>query len=470
MAGNLTATEERAFKLMLEFDTIRGSDSTGVYIVPRHLSQHNKPKLVKSVGTPWDLYKAEGWRTALAGQNKVLIGHNRAATRGFVTEENAHPFDFGVVVGAHNGTLQNQTLLDKDREWAVDSQAIFHHMSLHGPKETIEKIHGAFALTWYNTEDNTFNVCRNKERPLVFTFSEDGKTLFWASEAWMLSVALSRCGIKHKELLIFAENVHYCFDLSSTKVEELPKARAVKYAEYVPPPVASYYKGRRGWGGYDYEEDGYWNNYGRRADPVGTPPPFRRTANNNVFALPPPASKKNVAGTAARGLVEFIITQINPRSSVNPMAYIAGHIKGDVGAPIRCYAPENGPDWKMLAHLGAEFSGRVKSESSYCLIDLRTIFPVNKAVRVIRPDELEFEDEKANHPEVYPVGSRGAKTNRKGFAEWTKKGCAICSSPASIEDAGKLVWIFEDTDFICHGCQSTEIGKEYCSISTGVCV
>jgi len=467
MAGNLTATEERAFKQMLEFDTIRGSDSTGVYVVPRHIGQHTKPKLVKAVGTPWDLYKTDGWKNALAGQNKVLIGHNRAATRGFVTEENAHPFDFGVVVGAHNGTLQNQTLLDKDREWAVDSQAIFHHMSLHGPKETIEKIHGAFALTWYNTVDNTLNVCRNKERPLVFTFSEDGKTLFWASEAWMLSVALSRCGIKHKELLIFAENVHYCFDLSATKIEELPKARAVKYAEYVPPPVTSYYQGRRNWPGY-YDEDDGWHNHNRRTTPVGTPPPFRRGTDNNVFALPPP--KKVLAPKTTGGLIEFVITQINPRSSVNPMAYIAGHVKGDVGAPVRCYPVENGSDWKMLAKLGDTFRGKVKSESSYFLIDLRTIFPVGKEIKVVRVNDLEFEDEKNTTPEVYPVGSRGAKTNRKGFAEWTKKGCAICSSPASIEDASKLVWIFEDTDFICHGCQSTEIGKEYCSISGGVCV
>ena len=112
MIGSLGANEEKAFKFLLELDTTRGPHSTGVFIGVRTPTQFMTNKLIKSLGTPWDLYNKPEWKTALHGMNKVLIGHNRYATRGAVSELNAHPFEFGRVVGAHNGTIYNHHFFD----------------------------------------------------------------------------------------------------------------------------------------------------------------------------------------------------------------------------------------------------------------------------------------------------------------------------------------------------------------------
>src|SRR3546814_11475199 len=69
----------------------------------------------------------------------MLFGHNRAATKGAVNQENAHPFNHGDIVGCHNGTLYNVTNLDDHKDFKVDSENIFYDMSRNGAKATIVK-------------------------------------------------------------------------------------------------------------------------------------------------------------------------------------------------------------------------------------------------------------------------------------------------------------------------------------------
>ncbi len=61
----------------------------------------------------------------------VVMGHTRLATCGDKTIENAHPFEIGNLVGAHNGIVRNhEELCQKyNRQFTVDSPHLFAHLA-----------------------------------------------------------------------------------------------------------------------------------------------------------------------------------------------------------------------------------------------------------------------------------------------------------------------------------------------------
>src|SRR6185369_11244015 len=189
MAGDLNASHEKIMKDLLVFDTVRGVDSTGVCYVSKH---NDEVKIAKQIGNPFELFDQKSFDKASNGLQKVMIGHNRYATSGAISRSNAHPFDVGKIVGVHNGTIKNKWNLHNHMDFKVDSENLYHHIQEKGLTDMLDKADGAWALVWWNKEDKTVNFLRNKERPLFFSSSTDakgeadGKTIFWASEAWML--------------------------------------------------------------------------------------------------------------------------------------------------------------------------------------------------------------------------------------------------------------------------------------------
>lgn len=203
------------FTELLLVDVVRGHHSTGA-------------ALVKRVDDEILMEKAPMPSPAFIGTNeyknlintlgiKAMIGHNRFATIGERVAANAHPFEFANLVGAHNGTLDNWALnkLEDSNMFGTDSEALYNSVSKHGIKDTIGKLTGAWALTWFNKEENTINLLRNSKRPLFYAYSEDRTTLFWASEADMLEWILGRNRIKIFEKSIYACDVdkHYRWEI-----------------------------------------------------------------------------------------------------------------------------------------------------------------------------------------------------------------------------------------------------------------
>lgn len=140
--------------------------------------------------------------TVITQNSKVLMGHNRAATRGMLTVENSHPFWTGKYMVAHNGTLDYSCLKDlaKNRQGDTDSEQLANSIhELDSVKDALALTTGAWALTIYNHEANTITLVRNDQRPLYYAMAEDRDTLYWASEPGMLRWILDRNSLNYSK-------------------------------------------------------------------------------------------------------------------------------------------------------------------------------------------------------------------------------------------------------------------------------
>ncbi len=208
VAGNLASKDEGLMKAMLLFDYFRGTDSTGFAAVK---FATNEPLMSKIASHPLDLFDSLRFRAALNGAaSSVFMGHNRAATRGGVNANNAHPFICGNIVGAHNGTLSWNTekrlaeAMGADTtHYGTDSDLLFAAIDKLGIETAIGLCDegrttdtGAWSLVWYDLSDKTLNFLRNKWRPMWYAYDKDFTRLFWASqwETISSSVALAPGG------------------------------------------------------------------------------------------------------------------------------------------------------------------------------------------------------------------------------------------------------------------------------------
>ncbi len=220
-AGNLAQAEKKMFRDMLLFDVVRGQDSTGVVGV--NYSSPSSVSVAKDVGHPlnlWDipatqsLFDARGVYKAGA---KVLIGHNRAATVGSVTVDNAHPFNFGDIYGVHNGSLWDTN--DLEGNFDVDSKEVFYTIHKKGIEHTWANLNGAAALVWWDKGEERLNLIRNKERPLFVAENKKRDCMFWASESWMIEVAAVRHKVElHEKPTSVPTNTLYSFSATAVNV------------------------------------------------------------------------------------------------------------------------------------------------------------------------------------------------------------------------------------------------------------
>jgi hypothetical protein len=291
IAGALTGVDDPVMRKLLVLDYFRGPDSTGLAAI----RSNKEVKIAKGAVNPLDLFDTGRFKQALNGlQSVAYIGHNRAATRGVVNNNNAHPFEVDHIVGAHNGTLDYSSHRDIEKElgeeFTVDSEAVFAAIAKLGVAEAVRLFRGAWALVYYNSKEHTLNFLRNKERPLFCAYTKDHKRVFWASEWPMIAAAIRQPnGDNYQEMFVnkdnigyfhFEENQHISFNLDELKKGgDKPKFRSQKLEGREP-----------------FLVQGHSSNYGTG----GTYDPFnvRHPNNNNVT----PITAKKGSTTNSRGI------------------------------------------------------------------------------------------------------------------------------------------------------------------------
>ncbi len=216
-----------AMSQLLSANTVRGIHSTGLAF-----GGGFEADVYKKAVPGYDFVELAVTKRILTNyeKNQFLIGHNRAATKGVVSSENAHPFQHGHITGVHNGTLVTYRALVEgtDPMYDVDSEYIFRGLEQSGAAELIPLINGAYTLIWHDATDNTVHMIRNEERPYYFAAIKGKSLLFGASEMPMLQWILNRNGLTIMDVVIPEAMTEYVFDLEGN----IMMPTEIKHEEY----------------------------------------------------------------------------------------------------------------------------------------------------------------------------------------------------------------------------------------------
>lgn len=435
VAGEIAGKEEGIFKRLLELDTIRGPHSTGILGV----DARGQTMVVKKVGTPWDLYEYKNFDEIFRKRLTVLMGHNRWATKGRINSVNAHPFEHDHITGAHNGTLFNQSLLINHKNFEVDSDNIFHSISEVGVDETVQNLSGAFALTWYDSEQETMNFVRNKERPLHICMSENGKTIFWASEPWMLEITLKIAGVKHHPIFEPEAGQLFSYPIQMTyQVKELeaPKVRNLKLHTYFVAKTNSTHS----------------QNTGGKSDTS-----VFKAANDKAGTEAKKPGTVTVSELIMQERVEFFVS--SERETATGQKYIQCYpTQDDCTVELRVYCEQDPKMWEWLMEGQCYFEGKIRSfssvqgnpQQSYAVIDPRTIAETTTLIASDVPED---------DPD-FAVVYGGKVVSEEEFDLAVCGGCANCKQIAFIEDSDELVWL-DKFNFICQDCKDLPVVQEF---------
>jgi hypothetical protein len=220
-----TFKDSQMFDQMLYADALRGIDSTGVFGV----NKYGNLKMMKAAKTSADFLRTKSYMDfskEIYSSYRMVVGHNRASTRGATVDENAHPFIEDHICLVHNGTLHSHKEL---ADTTVDSHAIAKAIARDGYKEVLPKINGAFALIWFDAKEKKLRIARNSQRPLWVMQSKDIDII--ASEPEMLTWLHKRVyGTAGDEAKFFAIEKLYSWDLDDIETgldtEDMPVKKA----------------------------------------------------------------------------------------------------------------------------------------------------------------------------------------------------------------------------------------------------
>jgi glutamine phosphoribosylpyrophosphate amidotransferase len=203
LAGTGISTKDiDAFETLFGISYLRGPHSTGLMTYNPSKGFRKKPiQINKRLGPSPSFLQADsskpfGDRQFGSIFTEVFLGHCRYATVGKIDIDNAHPFDTGKYVSAHNGTLIDLKYSKDDKK--TDSQMMFEDMESKGISPVLEDLSAfsAYAVSIFNKQTKELTFARNSERGLSVGVSKSRDVMFWASELDMLKFMAGRSAHK----------------------------------------------------------------------------------------------------------------------------------------------------------------------------------------------------------------------------------------------------------------------------------
>lgn len=224
---------KRWFTNAIRAGAARGEHGTGMILVP-HDNEGNAD-WVKIGATPDYLIDGKHGKERFANDwdmYRAVVGHNRYATQGKVSTDNAHPFVVGPITLVHNGTLHSTHGLPlpqhKLKDVDVDSHVIAHNLADHSVEDVVKELDGAFTLVWHDARDQSVNIIRNERRPLHLIALSYHDTILFASEAEMLWWLTKRSDFSHGDTMYQPEAGMHMKFMPGSKVPELKKLELYK--------------------------------------------------------------------------------------------------------------------------------------------------------------------------------------------------------------------------------------------------
>lgn len=193
---------------------LRGEDSTGMFQV--HRNGAVKVHKLAMEGGMFATTKVAKDMFNNADTSRATILHHRAATRGAISHENAHPFEHSdsqrYLVGVHNGSLYNTPTKYDNIDFDVDSDYAFYRIFKDGAK-AFGDFNGAYAMIWYEN-DGKLRIACNGERAFSFAFLHKKNAMLIASEAGMLWWLAKRNDLEIDDILSPENHKLLTFDLN----------------------------------------------------------------------------------------------------------------------------------------------------------------------------------------------------------------------------------------------------------------
>lgn len=270
--GNIAHQDKKVSQDLLVVSAMRGPHSTGIGYARKNFT----PGYIKLDAAPFTFMQDDDVKAVF--ENKwhsldLLMGHNRYATRGNITSENAHPFLHGDILLTHNGHITNGPSLFRDvKNFEVDSEYIAYAFSKHEAKDVVKEISGAFCLAWWDEGQENFHIVRNDERPIWIAKNQNRDTWYYASERPMLEFVLGRNNISYAEPFTLEPGELLTWDRTAKSAIHREKIGLKRF-------VTSYSHMYGGWDKEDKNEtrprmthqNGQWKPVGQSNSAVTTP-------------------------------------------------------------------------------------------------------------------------------------------------------------------------------------------------------
>lgn len=405
---------------------LRGDDSTGIFNVSKKSSLFDSYKCTYA-GNVFPTLKPAQRFFNKADEPGAAILHHRAATRGSISTENAHPFHHEIdgknIIGVHNGTINSAWANYDGKKFDVDSDYLIYRMLKEGPNKALGAINGAVATVWYGP-DAKMRIFTNGERSIFFAFVKDKNAMMIASEAGMLYWLATRNGIAIEGPLIAPDKgVIHTFDING-------ELRNFEREQVEVAPPTNFHQ--------------TYNQSARSTTSTTTTHRGQLSAGHKAFL--------DYLGVGVGDKVDFYpdSDDINPASS-----RLTGYVELDrdfvpcimYGATPLQVISINRAKYVQCSILGATaLLGQDNAMYDAIVVSVPTA--------VVMEDPIAFPDIPENSNAEMVPGPGGKPIAIEAFLRRTASGCISCQCSVTPKAAreGKLLWVNNDHDVLCESC------------------